>query len=933
MRKAVAGLTALLALVLCSGASAGTLTRPSNGDGTFRYEYHDSAAAFANDLSIQHDEGNALPFRIEDAALNTATRPQSCVVITANEAMRCEEDVVSMDVFLGPGDDAVRFDHAGLGGIDKIIFPARVFGEDGNDCLEGTDQGDVIDGGTNSIFGLESGTGNDRIYGSSGEDTIRGEDGNDLLNGFWPPGASADCGFSETPLVDDVDDNIDGGAGNDTLIGGAGNDTLTDGSGPNTLVNGETAALNGGDGNDTINTGAGFVDLVDGGAGNDTIRGSNFVSATPVNGDTLRGGAGNDTITGGPVNETLEGGLGTDNLAAAAGNDTLRGDAVAANPADSGDLLTPGPGRDSVDGGAGSDTVLYNDVRSTGVTVTLDAGANNDGSVEDDVGGLRDTLTLVEHVTGTSFGDVLTGDADANIITGGGGDDLLIGLAGADNLSGGAGDDTLDGGGDADTIGGGDGDGDLVDYSARAAPVKVTLSSAGAADDDGSIGIDGATATTLDDVDTTEIVSGGSAADQLSAASTGSTLVGNVGDDVLAGDVGADTFDGGPGADAMDGKGGTDTVTYAAIAEGLAVTLNDGVANDGGIADTSGANRDSTAAVENVIGGSAADHLTGDGGANRLEGRAGDDTLQGLLGSDQLVGGDGADLATYGERGAGEAVTLTLDGAANDGASGETDLIDATVEGAQGGAGPDTLTGGGNADRLIGGDGADRLTGLAGADAFQSGAGDDTIEAKDGVAESVDCGLGVDGGNADAEDALIGCETINPPVVVIDNDKDGVPSGLDCDDNDPRRKPGNTDIPGNAIDEDCKNGPARFTRIAAQLFFQYQTLGRRTTRFTSATVSDLPAGTRVLLTCKPPKAKSRACPFKRFNRTFRKATKKVNLLPRFKKRRFIAGVTITLSVTHPLAIGKVRRITTRRGAPKDVSLCLTPRQTKPKRCA
>ena len=50
--------------------------------------------------------------------------------------------------------------------------------------------------------------------------------------------------------------------------------------------------------------------------------------------------------------------------------------------------------------------------RTAGVTVTLSAGSNDDGSVDDEVAGLRDTLTAVENVTGTTFNDDISGDAE-----------------------------------------------------------------------------------------------------------------------------------------------------------------------------------------------------------------------------------------------------------------------------------------------------------------------------------------------------------------------------------------------------------------------------------------------------------------------------------------------------------------------------------------
>ena len=124
----------------------------------------------------------------------------------------------------------------------------------------------------------------------------------------------------------------------------------------------------------------------------------------------------------------------------------------------------------------------------------------------------------------------------------------------------------------------------------------------------------------------------------------------------------------------------------------MTVTL-DGAANDGEGGESDNAD------VENVTGGSAADSLTGDATANLLTGAGGDgslaggvgddslsagagaDSLVGDAGDDVLAGGAGTDIADYSSRAVG--VSVTLDGAANDGEAGETD--DADVENVTGG--------------------------------------------------------------------------------------------------------------------------------------------------------------------------------------------------------------------------------------------------------
>lgn len=82
-----------------------------------------------------------------------------------------------------------------------------------------------------------------------------------------------------------------------------------------------------------------------------------------------------------------------------------------------------------------------------------------------------------------------------------------------------------------------------------------------------------------------------------------------------------------------------------------------------------------------------------------------------------------------------------------------------------GGVGNDALVGGDGADTLEGGDGDDTLTGGAGADTLHGEAGDDTIHARDGVRDDVDCGDGVDAGEADVEDsANANCDFLPKPI-------------------------------------------------------------------------------------------------------------------------------------------------------------------------
>jgi hemolysin type calcium-binding protein len=79
--------------------------------------------------------------------------------------------------------------------------------------------------------------------------------------------------------------------------------------------------------------------------------------------------------------------------------------------------------------------------------------------------------------------------------------------------------------------------------------------------------------------------------------------------------------------------------------------------------------------------------------------------------------------------------------------------------------GADTIYGTALADFLAGGLGNDFIDGGSGADVYQGGGGFDLLHARDGVADSGDCGSEDDTLVADAIDTIVGCERIDLPVV------------------------------------------------------------------------------------------------------------------------------------------------------------------------
>jgi Ca2+-binding RTX toxin-like protein len=359
--------------------------------------------------------------------------------------------------------------------------------------------------------------------------------------------------------------------------------------------------------------------------------------------------------------------------------------------------------------------------------------------------------------------DTITGGDGADVLRGGAEADLLTGGPGADTVFGDGGDDVFDEGSTAsgaDVFNGGAGT-DTVRYAARSSAVTVTVGS-GANDGEPAEGDD-----VRDDV---EAVVGSLGADTLTCAvTTGCTLRGGPGDDTLTGNAGADTLQGeagddvvrpAGGGDTVSGGEGSDTVTYSERSASVTVTLG-----APGVATTSNGEAmegDSLVDLENAIGGSGNDTLTGNALPNRLTGGPGADTLSGndgddvfdegptASGADVMNGGDGFDRVDYSARTT--ALTVTLDGTANDGAASEGDDVEADVERVDGGSGNDALTGNADANELNGHGGNDTLTGLGGRDVLSGGPGTDTLSGGEGddILEDVadggtcDCGPGND---------------------------------------------------------------------------------------------------------------------------------------------------------------------------------------------
>ena len=427
--------------------------------------------------------------------------------------------------------------------------------------------------------------------------------------------------------------------------------------------------LFGGDGIDTI-AGLGGDDLLSGGAGGDSIDGGagsdtltyeksaeaialDLTSGTGSKGDAFADAIRNvENVIGSAFDDTISGDGGANRLSGGEGNDTLEGQG-------GDDTLVGGAGGDSLDGGAGLDIASY-EASASAVTVNLATGSAADG----DAAG--DTLVDIEGVTGSAFGDTLTGDGTANrlsgmagddILTGADGDDTLLGGDGADTLVGGDGENLLEGGSGADSLDGGL-DQDTASYRGSSEAVSVNLAAGTASGGD-------ALNDTLTSIENLE---GSGHADSLVGNSEANRLSGLFGDDSLYGGEGSDVLEGGGGSDVLDGGLGTDTASYEHSLNGVSASLAAAL----GMGDAFG---DSFVSIENLTGSGHADSLSGDVEANQLAGLGGDDSLSGGAGVDSLLGGEGADTLVGGAGG-----DLVDGGAGSDTASYEGSAMAVTID-------------------------------------------------------------------------------------------------------------------------------------------------------------------------------------------------------------------------------------------------------------
>lgn len=400
-------------------------------------------------------------------------------------------------------------------------------GNDRNNTLHGGAGSDTLDGGNGSDL-LASGAGDDVMIGRAGNDRYYVHEAGDVVMEVEDEGIDTvvtslsnyilGADVEELRFVEsgnfsgtgnELDNKIDGGAGDDMLSGEGGDDTLNGLSGADTMT--------GGAGNDAY-----YVDdMLDTvtealGEGIDTVFASvnyalaagqevEFLRATRAAiGLTLTGNELDNTLVGTAGADTLVGGLGHDKFHAGIGDDTIvtTGESASINAGRGDDtILLDGSSTStgSVDGGLGNDTVRSADLgrfvisevetldtyygylnatakqvasfrfftadlaaedmqisislRGAGGKIDFTTGISGQNSVE-----IRDSgITSAINVTGSVNGDTLSGSAFNDTLKGGDGGDSLFGSDGRDSLDGGAANDRLTGGLGNDTMTGGTG--------------------------------------------------------------------------------------------------------------------------------------------------------------------------------------------------------------------------------------------------------------------------------------------------------------------------------------------------------------------------------------------------------------------------------------------------------------------------------------------
>ena len=597
------------------------------GDGWDRVSYADSALGVTIDLNTQGVAQNTGQGWDTLVGIEHASGTVHSDVLTGNSGDNWLWGIAGDDrISGGGGNDLIEVGSGahtldGGSGTDTLRFVV-VGGGGGGVTLDLTLQGAAQDTGQgmmdlSGFENLSGGDGADTLIGDSGANWIGGDQGNDTISGGGgddllygdgraAPDTHGTGGSGPISFYDDVadidpslaggDDVIEGGLGNDIIDGGQGSDTATYANAAGAVgVYLEFGIAEGADGNDTL-----------------------------YNIENVTGSAFDDTLLGNGADNVLSGGDGHDYMRGYAGNDSLLGDG-------GDDYLNGGDGDDLLDGGAGLDRAAY--LGSTGgvtVDLNLQGSAQNTGSAG------WDTLVGIEHVSGTIYDDVLTGDGGDNWLWGGSdgtgstatGNDTISAGGGNDLVEVGAGNHILDGGTGIDTLSLW---GNSTDISSAGVTFSLALQGAAQDSEQGMM-----TATGF------ENLSGSIYDDNLSGDDNGN---------VLAGDQGNDTLSGGKGDDILYGDGRIMVDTHGVGTSGPITTYGDVSAAFSGTWAAGDDTLDGGKGDDMLYGGGGNDVMTGGQGSDSfvIEAGSGDDTITDFSKSHDLIVFDVAGVDDFGD--------------------------------------------------------------------------------------------------------------------------------------------------------------------------------------------------------------------------------------------------------------------------------------------
>ena len=328
-------------------------------------------------LSLSNYAGNSFTTDGTDLIISTATSPIKIKNFTKLKSYRTSstadwQDIITSGLITYTGQYTPKKGKVtGTNYNDIMNFSA----EAGKLAINSGKGNDIIYGG-DGVNTINSGDGNDIIYGSKGADTITGGKGKNVIKYTSLDQINGDkikLTKGEN-IVIDISDlkgataeyKISGSNLDVTVTHGVNKSTFTlVGFGKKDITNNKTKKLP-----DTSSVELKMADKTDNlkevlvtlGSGNSGTWHSDYINRSDYysnknKGLTLKGGAGNDTIVGTNYADTIKGGDGNDEIHGGKGNDKLYGDA-----GNNYIHFKVGDGKDTVFSGKGEDTLVFDDI-------------------------------------------------------------------------------------------------------------------------------------------------------------------------------------------------------------------------------------------------------------------------------------------------------------------------------------------------------------------------------------------------------------------------------------------------------------------------------------------------------------------------------------------------------------------------------------------